>query len=249
MNNPLIFNFTNDISGIEIPNHLNNPFDSSIPQLAKIAALEFQDFIEIESKNWDYDFDNHKGKMFGVLVVEHSNNKIGYQGTVSGKFPGTKASPRFIPSIFNDSVDDYFINKGMAELKVFSNKIRKSSTPNEITELKEKRKQKSLALQHQLFQHYRFLNVNGEEQNVLEIFEDRNNTKPPSAAGECAAPKLLQYAFKHKLKPIALAEFFWGHSPINKDREHKIFYPACKEKCRPILEYMLNDSTLFEQVT
>jgi len=69
---------------------------------------------------------------------------------------------------------------------------------------------------------------------------------PPAAAGECAAPKLLQYAFEHRLKPIALAEFWWGNPSQNKEREHKVFYPACKNKCRPILEYMLNDTALFE---
>ena len=66
---------------------------------------------------------------------------------------------------------------------------------------------------------------------------------PPSAAGECAAPKLLQYAIEHQLKPIALTEFWWGNS--TKEKTHNVFYPACKNKCRPILEYMLEDTELF----
>ena len=90
------------------------------------------------------------------------------------------------------------------------------------------------------------MNISGQEKNLLEIFKDASNGMPPSAAGECAAPKLLQYAMKHGLKPIALTEFWWG-SPIH-EREHKIFYPACKNKCRPILEYMLEDATLFSSV-
>jgi len=106
-----------------------------------------------------------------------------------------------------------------------------------------------VALQKQLFSHYQFLNILGEEQNIVEVFQNSSHGKPPSAAGECAAPKLLQYAFEQGLKPIALAEFWWGNSPKNKERTHKVFYPACKNKCRPILEYMLNDTQLYQQAT
>jgi tRNA pseudouridine32 synthase/23S rRNA pseudouridine746 synthase len=99
-----------------------------------------------------------------------------------------------------------------------------------------------------LFAHYRFLNRNGTEKNVLEIFESSTQGNPPAAAGECAAPKLLQYAFKHQLKPIALAEFWWGNLE-NKEKEHKAFYPACKNRCRPILEFMLEDSLLYKNAS
>src|SRR5690606_21753915 len=63
--------------------------------------------------------------------------------------------------------------------------------------------------------------------------------KPPAAAGECATPKLLQYAFLNDLKPIAMAEFWWGASPKSEVRKHKQFYPACTGKCEPILKHML----------
>ena len=109
------------------------------------------------------------------------------------------------------------------------------------------RVQKSFALQQRLFENYRILNLLGKEKNVLQIFKSSSQGNPPSAAGECTAPKLLQYAFKHQLKPIALAEFWWGNLLTNKEREHQVFYPACKNKCRPILEYMLNDTQLFNQ--
>jgi tRNA pseudouridine32 synthase/23S rRNA pseudouridine746 synthase len=63
--------------------------------------------------------------------------------------------------------------------------------------------------------------------------------KPPSAAGECAIPKLLQSAFTSGYKPIAMAEFWWGASPKSEIRKHKLFYPACTGKCKPILAHML----------
>ena len=102
---------------------------------------------------------------------------------------------------------------------------------DEINQLKEERRIKSGALQQKLFAEYSFLNQFGERKSIGEIF----NNKPPAGAGECAAPKLLHYAFENQLKPIAMAEFWWGQSPKSEIRKHKQFYPACKSKCEPIL--------------
>lgn len=215
--------------------------------MVKIAAQEFQEFISSESQKWVYDFSLQKGKMFGVLVVQNDEDNYCYIGTVSGTLGRNTICENFIPSVFDDSVDDFFINKGMTALTELSNTINQSTSKAEVAALIEQRKQKSFALQQQLFRNYQFLNILGSEKSLLQIFEDSTHGKPPSAAGECAAPKLLQYALKHQLKPIALAEFWWGNSLKNKERRHKAFYPACKDKCRPILEYMLNDKGLFEQ--
>ena len=102
---------------------------------------------------------------------------------------------------------------------------------SEIVVLKELRKQKSSTLQQKLFDAYSFLNQFGERKSIGEIF----NNNPPAGAGECAAPKLLHYAFENDLKPIAMAEFWWGKAPNSEIRKHKQFYPACKSKCEPIL--------------
>ncbi|MFD2890569.1 pseudouridine synthase [Flavobacterium chuncheonense] len=121
---------------------------------------------------------------------------------------------------------NYQIENAKKELLTFTSKI---------AELKALRKQKSNALQKQLFDSYSFLNQFKELKSVGEIFD----INPPAGAGECAAPKLLHYAFQHHLKPIALAEFWWGQSPNSEIRKHKQFYPACKSKCEPILAHML----------
>lgn len=110
---------------------------------------------------------------------------------------------------------------------------------NQISHLKEERKRKSNALQQWLFDQYNFLNISGEERNVIDIFRNRIIDIPPSGTGDCAAPKLLQYAFANGLQPIALAEFWWGKSPNSEVRKHGNFYPACKGKCEPILGHML----------
>ena len=110
---------------------------------------------------------------------------------------------------------------------------------HEIAALKEERKVKSSALQQDIFDQYYFLNQQGEKKSLGAIFQHIEELKPPAGAGECAAPKLLQYAFLHQLKPITMAEFWWGRSPKAEVRKHGQFYPACRGKCEPILSHML----------
>ena len=110
---------------------------------------------------------------------------------------------------------------------------------DEISKLKEERKNKSASLQQRVFEHYHFLNQNGEQKTLHEIFTLGRGIVPPAGAGECAAPKLLQYAFMHRLQPIAMAEFWWGKAPSSEIRRHEQFYPACRGKCEPILTHML----------
>ncbi|QHS59171.1 RluA family pseudouridine synthase [Chitinophaga agri] len=109
----------------------------------------------------------------------------------------------------------------------------------DIDALKNERKERSAALQQQLFDQYVFLNKDGKSKSLQEIFRLTPFGKPPSAAGECAMPKLLQYAFANGYKPIATGEFWWGAAPKSEIRQHKHFYPACTGKCKPILEHML----------
>lgn len=93
---------------------------------------------------------------------------------------------------------------------------RLATLKHELSELKERRKTLSNALQHKLHRQYRFLNDLGEERDLVDIFANTTNPVPPAGAGECAAPKLLQYAFKHGFKPLALAEFWWGNHQSQK---------------------------------
>jgi tRNA pseudouridine32 synthase/23S rRNA pseudouridine746 synthase len=110
---------------------------------------------------------------------------------------------------------------------------------DKLLKLKTQRKMESAALQQRLFAQYRFLNSKGEERDLQDIFSHTVLRTPPAGAGECCAPKLLHYAFKYQLKPIAIAEFWWGASPKSEIRKHQQFYPACMGKCQPILAHML----------
>lgn len=117
-----------------------------------------------------------------------------------------------------------------AEVEVFE---------TEIERLKAERKTRSAALQQWLFKQFRMLNARGEERDLCNLFKDTVQKTPPAGAGECAAPKLLQYAYRNGWQPLAMAEFWWGDSPKNEIRRHGYYYPACKRKCGPILKHML----------
>ena len=123
--------------------------------------------------------------------------------------------------------------------KIASLQVEAGNWEKQIQELKAERKVRSAALQQQLFEQFRMLNYRGEVKTLRDIFEQTVHKTPPAGAGECAAPKLLQQAYLHHWKPIAMAEFWWGNSPKNEVRHHGYYYPACKGKCEPILWHML----------
>lgn len=123
--------------------------------------------------------------------------------------------------------------------KIVFLKNRLADYETNIQALKTERKTRSATLQQQLFEQFKMLNYRGETKNLCDIFEQTIHKTPPAGAGECAAPKLLQQAYLHGWKPIAMAEFWWGNSPKTEIRHHRHYYPACKGKCEPILQHML----------
>ncbi|CAI8329532.1 MAG: Ribosomal large subunit pseudouridine synthase A [Flavobacteriales bacterium UBA4585] len=125
----------------------------------------------------------------------------------------------------------------LAEQEALVEKLDQFDT--DIRDLKEERRLKSNALQREIFDHYTFLNANGESQVLSACFPDFDLRHPPSGSGDCCAPKLLQYAYKNELKPLALGEFWWGNAPDKEIRQHAYFYPSCASRCRPILGHML----------
>lgn len=105
-----------------------------------------------------------------------------------------------------------------------------------LTLLKAEYETLTALLQQHRYAQYQFLNQDGKTKDLNALFRDQT---PPQGAGDCAAVKLLQYAFKQHLTPLAMAKFWWGASPAAQIRKHKYFYEACKNKCEPILQHML----------
>lgn len=108
-----------------------------------------------------------------------------------------------------------------------------------IISMKRERAERSARLQRWLFDRYEVVNALGEKRTLSEIFAATPQRVPPGGAGECAAPKLLQYAYLTGLRPVAMAEFWCGRSPVGELRYDGHYYPACRSKCYPILTFML----------
>lgn len=212
---------------------------------------QLQDYLT-DQQEWEHNFGLRPGqkgtiigKMFGVLVVVNPENKIGYLAAFSGKLAGGNLHSGFVPPVFDALNENSFLNKGMSELGQMSLEIRNiqrqqgNGFQNKIKQLEAIRKNHSISLQNKLFKNYVFLNRYGVKKNLNDLFKIAAYKSPPAGAGECAGPKLLQYAFENHMKPLALAEFWWGQSPKSDYWKHKHFYQCCKEKCGPILTHML----------
>ena len=199
------------------PERFPYPFCYEPHPLCLLAAEEVKQEIERIQPT--------EGKMFGVLVVEG-----GYIAAYSGLLEGRNDWDFFVPPVFDAQQPDGHFKKTEREISA-----------------KGGDKQMSQELQLWLFHQYRMLNARGEEKDLVDIWQDyhcsprirKKYPLPPGGTGDCCAPKLLQYAYRHHLKPVCMAEFWWGPSPKTEIRHHGQFYPACRGKCKPILTWML----------
>jgi len=243
--------FSTDIKGYTLPQKFTYPYAYTPHPLCLLAAKELQAYL-LSQTHWPHNFGLVKGKqgrvigkMFGVLLVEAPNKEIGYLSAFSGKMGGSNHYERLVPPVFDGLTEGSFLNKGMTEITQVNQKIQglnergMPSDLQEIKRLKQYRYDLSNSIQEKIFDHYHFLNIKGESKSLRTLFQDLPTKNPPGGTGECAAPKLLQYAFKHHLKPLALAEFWWGLSPKSKHWKHGHFYPVCLDKCAPLLVHML----------
>ena len=223
------------------PESMNYPFCYEPDSLSLLAVEGVKSYI-LAHPDWFPVL--QEGKMFGVLVVE-KNGKIGYLAAYSGQIDNLEGDDFFVPPVFDYLQPDGYFKREEAEITHINyNIIRWESGEDNVSidvidNQKTERKSRSQALQHWLFSHFIMLNANGEKRNLLDIFSDTPLKFPPSGAGECCAPKLLQYAYLNGLRPVRIAEFWWGDSPKKEIRHHLHFYPACRGRCLPILSFMM----------
>ena len=223
------------------PESMNYPFCYEPDSLSLLAVEGVKSYI-LAHPDWFPVL--QEGKMFGVLVVE-KNGKIGYLAAYSGQIDNLEGDDFFVPPVFDYLQPDGYFKREEAEITHINyNIIRWESGEDNVSidvidNQKTERKSRSQALQHWLFSHFIMLNANGEKRNLLDIFCETPLKFPPSGAGECCAPKLLQYAYLNGLRPVRIAEFWWGDSPKKEIRHHLHFYPACRGRYLPILSFMM----------
>ena len=178
--------------------------------------------------------DADRGKMFGVLVVD-STDGLAFLAAYSGLLAGRNDWPYFVPPVYDAQQPDGHFKTTEREISLISHHSPLIS------------KQMSQELQLWLFHQYQLLNARGETKDLVDIWQSyysreklrRKFPLPPGGTGDCCAPKLLQYAYQHGLKPVCMAEFWWGAPTKEEVRQHLNFYPACRGKCKPILTWML----------
>lgn len=317
----MIHYFKDSVAHIALPDAFTYPFHYTPHPLCIAAAKEVQAYLSTQHR-WQAEL--QQGKMFGVLIVQTPEGKLGYLAAFSGLLAGENKHPFFVPPVYDLLQPQGFFKKEEDRISAINQRIKERQEDSryadllrriaeeteqfrqglieakaalkaakearetrrrtemldedqlaemtresqfqkaelkrmeragkeriaslqaeadtfaaQIEALKAERKQRSAALQQKLFRQFRMLNARGEEKDLCSIFEQTVQKVPPAGAGECAAPKLLQYAYLHQLKPIAMAEFWWGDSPKAEIRHHGYYYPACKGKCEPILGHML----------
>ncbi len=205
--------------------------------LARRAAMETMDALQSAAVHeWRLN-DPGNGKMFGVLLVAAADDIIGYLRAFSGMVDGGWEIAGWSPPTFDAVKRDRVWIPGEAEMRHFAaQRERIANDVSAVRALDDVRASRSRELMRVIQDTYHFADAYGNVRALRELFAP---AEPPGGAGDCAAPKLLAHAYALGLRPLALAEFWWGASPVTGDRRAGSFYPACRGKCPPILTHML----------
>lgn len=202
---------------------INNEINNELGSSERKAIMEHLTIMQCDAKKA---IDNYKSFMKEAKAKRDNARLQGLDSTtLIAESQFQKAELKRIQNRWNKNLD--FLKDKLA------------SHDRHINELKAERQRRSAKLQEKIFRHFIMLNAHGECRDLYEIFADTPQHTPPAGAGECAAPKLLQYAYTNSYRPIAMAEFWVGNSPKEEIRRHGCFYPSCKAKCEPILGWML----------
>jgi tRNA pseudouridine32 synthase/23S rRNA pseudouridine746 synthase len=177
------------------------------------------------------------GRMMGVLVVQAPDGSLGYLRAFAGMVEGSRERKGFVPPVHEVESFEGIWAEGSPKITELDDRIATLDAGNPLRHrLEDERRLVSHEIHEALYETYRLRNARGEERRLRELFAPRN---PPGGAGDCAAPKLLSYAYAHELRPLALAEFWWGAPPRAGGRQHGVYYPACRGRCGKILPFML----------
>ena len=254
---------------IEPPSQLNNPFCYEPHPLCLLAAEELKKYVHAHEELLEDAEKGEMFGVLVVETTEGLGFLAAYAGLLAGRndwdwfvppiFDAQQPDGHFKQEEARISA----LNKEIEALQAPLNPPEGGKVPSNLSSesessplrgdrggllaLKHQRKQMSNDLLLWLFEQYNLINYKGEVRNVVDIWRDYHNSPkllrkfplPPGGTGECCAPKLFQYAFQHGLKPLAVAEFWWGESPKREIRHHFQFYPACNGKCKPILTWQL----------
>ena len=233
-------------SRLEPPQRFTYPFCYEPHPLCQLAAKEVQAYIAAHPEIRE---DADLGKMFGVLVVGEltaepsATERLGFFAAYSGLLAGRNDWDYFVPPVYDAQQPDGHFKTTERDISRLAKASEDSGNPGLSGDFR----QLSQELQTWLFHQYQLLNARGEVKDLVDIWQEYYNRPkllrkyplPPGGTGDCCAPKLLQYAYQQGLKPLCMAEFWWGTATKTELRHHLNYYPACRGKCKPILTWML----------
>lgn len=256
-----------EASNIQPPKQFTFPFCYEAHPLCQIAAKEVMDYCYASEEMYPREGKMFGVLVVAPLQlpplegVNHTD-RLCYLAAFSGIYNGSYNHEGFVPTIYDLQNPEGYFYEEEHRIDDITQEIKRTTDEAEVSRLKILRKEKSNALQMWTFRQFRMHNALGEIKDLTEIFKDfkspfsaeeYNEYKagklsqkpkskigiPPGGAGECCAPKLLQYAYLHNLKPLCMAEFWIGPPPKDEMRTEGNYYPACQHKCKPILTHML----------
>ncbi len=186
----------------------------------------------------DWLFGPARGKMFGILDCVGPDGATTTLRAFSGQYNGHWLADGWVPPLFD--VDEFLAQSQATEplIKALGLQIDACrGHGGRWLALRKERRHLSRQLMQELHGLYRLTNFREETATLGEVF--LGSTGIPTGTGDCCAPKLLNYAARHKLRPVGLSEFYWGRENHSGTRRQGSLCGSCEDKCRPILGFML----------
>jgi hypothetical protein len=183
----------------------------------------------------DYVKGEARGQMFGILKCKDQDGNQVWLKAFSGQYNGVWDVKGWAPPLFDTKEFDLLVGDVDKEIKQLGNIINKLPNGPDRQDLIYSRKRLSQNLMKEIHGLYRVHNFRSEVRPLTDFFKNGI----PAGAGDCCGPKLLNTAAKMNLMPESLAEIFWGETNLAGTRMQGNFYGSCREKCLPLLGFML----------
>lgn len=222
-------------------------------QLARPYAIELMQLLDfhqridftipLEKANEVFKLDfiyQHMGQMFGVLLCEKSNGEKVVLKAFSARHQYVWNCLGWVPPLVNPEEYIALEKKGDELIKPLTEQIENTLRETPLWhELRKKRKMTSHQVMYDFYQLYELQNFKGERAGLEQVFVPNSSPQIPMGTGDCCAPKLLCEAARQGLRPLSIAEFYWGKGTLDGARIQGQFYPSCEKRCQPILGFLL----------
>lgn len=227
------------------------PYTPLPTALARSHCLHLQDQLE-RYKALDFEGDGvvstaplfvlNGGQMFGVLVCRDCEGREVVLKAFSGQYQGRWLVPGWVPPVPDPAEYAAVLEKNDRRIHQLT-ALLEQLPPSSAEALVFQRERSTLTDESQrgIFGLYTFCCHDGTRKPLVSLF----NGLPPSGTGDCCAPKLLHQAFSLGLLPVSMAEFYFGSPNRSGTKQHRMLYPPCDDRCRPLLKHLLGLDILY----